>query len=179
MFPPNRPLKADFTIVLGQTLWARPLKKVVELYKSGLSGCIIFTGGFNEKLGTSEAICMADGWMQLGYPETDLIIDQFAKNTMENMINAKAIFESKAFFNTTPKINIVTINFHMRRALETFKYVFADRTYDIGIVSYPSIYCDPRTWHLNKKGRMLVMTELQKIHQYLPNTTQTYNGAPQ
>jgi len=169
MFVPDSPIKADVTIVLGQTLWERPLNKAVELYKSGLSGYLIFTGGFNPKLGAEEAICMSNGWVQMGYPKTDLLIDQVANNTMENMVNSRAILESRGFLDKTARINIVTINFHMRRSIETFNHVFFDKTCHLGIVNYPSIYCHPQTWHADKKGRTLVMTEFRKIHQYLRN----------
>ncbi len=168
MFLPDRPVVADATIVLGQTLWHRPFQKSVEIYKTGTAGKIIFTGGFNPKLGSCEALRMRRTWEKLGYSTNDVLIDSAATNTLENMQNARALIAGEALLKDCKAINIITINYHMRRAVETLKHVFADASIQIGIVNYPSRYCGPDAWFADQTGRTLVISELAKIRKYLP-----------
>jgi hypothetical protein len=168
IFLENGPIEADVTIVLGQTIWQRPFGKAVELSMQGLCNTFIFTGGFNQKLNDVEAHCMAKEWKRLGYADkTTYLVESRSSNTMENMIFSKEILEAQGLLDTIKKVNLITINYHMRRAVETFKYVFADKSIDIGIINYPSIYCDPKSWHLNEKGYELVISEFNKIVKYL------------
>lgn len=167
MFLPDVPLKADATIVLGQTLWHRPFQKSIEIYRSGLSGKLIFTGGFNPKIGNHEALCMKRAWIEMGYCADDFLIDTEATNTMENMQNAKALMEKAELLRSGVAINLITINYHMRRAAETLKYVFADKSLQLGIINYPSKYCEPDTWFDDQQGRSLVLNEFTKIKKYL------------
>jgi len=167
MFLPDCPVAADATIVLGQTLWHRPFQKSVEIYKAGAAGKIIFTGGFNPKLGSCEALRMRRTWGKLGYSANDVLTDIAATNTLENMQNARALMSGDLLLKDCKAINIITINYHMRRAVETLKHVFADASIQIGIVNYPSRYCGPDTWFADQTGRTLVMSELAKIRKYL------------
>lgn len=166
MFLPDNPIKADATIVLGQTLWQRPLQKAVEIYRAGLSGTLIFTGGFNPKLVGYEALEMQKAWLQMGYPPDKVLIDTKATNTMENILNAKKLLEESGLYKTGMLINLISINWHMRRALETIRHVFSGHNLQIGVVNYPSKYCEPHTWHQNVQGARLVQTEMAKIKAY-------------
>lgn len=167
MFIPDKPLKADVTIILGQTLWQRPLQKGVELYEAGISGRLIFTGGFNPKLGCREALQMKIAWLEMGYPLDDILIDSEATNTMENMQNARSLMSRSGLLRSPTIVNLVSINYHMRRAAETLKHVFASDSLQLGIVNYPSKHCSPNFWHDNPKGRSLVINEIFKIKKYL------------
>ncbi len=167
MFLPDRPVAADATIVLGQTLWHRPFRKSIETYKAGTAGKIIFTGGFNPKLGSCEALRMRRTWEKLGYSPNDVLTDIAATNTLENMQNARALMAGEPGLKDCKAVNIITISYHMRRAVETLKHVFADASIQIGIVNYPSRYCGPDTWFADQAGRTLVISELAKIRKYL------------
>ncbi len=167
VFLPDRPLFADVTIVLGQTLWHRPFQKSIEIYKSGAAGKMIFTGGFNPKLGGAEALRMKRAWTRLGYCQDDVLIDVAATNTMENMQNAKALMENENLLKNGMVINIIAISYHMRRAIETLKQVLDDDSMQIGIINYPSKHCAPDTWFHSQTGRALVFGEIMKIETYL------------
>jgi uncharacterized SAM-binding protein YcdF (DUF218 family) len=179
MFLEDCPIEADVTIVLGQTIWQRPLGKAVEVYMQGLCNTYIFTGGFNQKLNDVEALCMAKEWKRLGYADkATYLVESSSSNTMENMIHSREVLESQGLLESTKKVNLITINFHMRRAVETFKHVFANESIDLGIINYPSIYCDPKSWHQNEKGYELVISEFNKIVTYLdrPNSLIPYRN---
>jgi uncharacterized SAM-binding protein YcdF (DUF218 family) len=111
---------------------------------------------------------MANEWKRLGHAEkTKYFVESKSMNTMENMIHSREILESQGLLDTIKRVNLVTINFHMRRAVETFKHVFSDKPIHLGIINYPSIYCDPKDWHQNEKGYELISSEFKKIVEYL------------
>lgn len=166
MFLPDAPLEADATIVLGQTLWQRPLTKAAELYQAGLTGKLLFTGGYNPKLGGYEALEMQNAWVQMGHPLNSVLVDPEATNTMENMLNAKKLLEISGVYKAGMAINLISINWHMRRAVETLRRVFGGNNVQLGAVNYPSKYCEPHTWYQNAEGARLLQTEMAKIKQY-------------
>lgn len=166
MFLPDNPIKADATIVLGQTLWQRPFQKAVEIYKAGLSGKLVFTGGYNAKLGSSEALEMKKAWTQLGFPTEDVLLDVQATNTMENMANARALMQEAGLLHSPSKINLISISYHMRRAVETLKHAFDNIPIELGLANYPSQLCVKESWFLNLQGSKLLLEELEKIKKY-------------
>ncbi len=168
MFVPDDVLEADATIVLGMTLWERPLQKAMELHQSGKAGALVFSGGHNPRIGGCEALQMRDRWIRQGYPENQLLIDSSATNTRENMAHSRSLLAQRGMLRHGARINIIAISYHMRRAVETFRDVFgADVT--AGIVNYPSKYCDPVRWFENSRGRELVLGEAMKIRKYFPD----------
>ncbi|WP_396430195.1 YdcF family protein [Limnohabitans sp.] len=167
VFLPDRPLIADATIVLGQTLWHRPLQKSIEIYKAGAAGKVIFTGGFNPTLGCAEALSMKRAWARMGYCLNDVLVDRHASNTLENIQNAKVLMDRANLLKRGMAINVIAISYHMRRATETLKQVFSDDLIQIGIINYPSRYCPPDNWFHDPRGRSLVIGELIKIEKYL------------
>ncbi len=167
MFVQDSVKKADATLVLGMTLWQRPFTKALELHAAGVAGRLIFSGGMNRKLGKIEAIEMADQWAQLGNAAQDVLIDSRSVHTRENMIHSKILLEEAGLYKDNMRINLIAISYHMRRALETFRAVFGHRV-ELGVVNYPSQYCDPMHWFSDPAGKSLILTELFKISRYLP-----------
>ena len=169
MFVNDCHLQADVTIVLGNTLWHRPLLRAIELYQIDPSGVYIFCGGFNPKLGFSEAMAMQQEWLNRGLPIDRVFIDDQSTNTHENMVNAKNILRHHKLLHPDMAINLISINYHMRRSLETFRHVFGSQV-RLGAINYPSRYCERQGWHENKIGNQLIVTEAMKIKKYLPAT---------
>lgn len=167
MFVPDSTLKADATIVLGMTLWHRPVIKAIEVHLKDLAGTLIFSGGLNQKLGEIEAFKMLALWMELGHSPAHVLIETQSINTYENMTYSKALLEKNGLYTDQMRINIVAINYHMRRAVETFRAVFGNHI-PLGIVNYPSIHCHPESWFDNREGKELILTEIAKINRYLP-----------
>lgn len=168
MFVDDCPINADYTLVLGMSLWERPVRQAIQLHRANLAGRLIFSGGFNEKIGQPEAIAMLNTWAAHGLTMEGVCIDDKASNTYENMANFKQILALENKLRPGLKINLVAINYHMRRVVETFDHVF-EGDYELGICSYPSIYCGKDSWHLNPNGRNLIVNEAMKILRHLPN----------
>lgn len=168
MFVPDDVLDADATIVLGMTLWHRPLQKAMELHRDGVAGTLVFSGGYNPKISAVEALAMKALWIECGFPEQGLLIDAHAGNTRENMENSRSLLLRHGLLRVGIRINIISINYHMRRAVETFREVFGPGV-DLGVVNYPSIHCDPLAWFANAQERDLVVGEATKIRKYFPD----------
>jgi hypothetical protein len=168
MFVPDKVLRADCTIVLGMTLFHRPVARALQLQAQGLAGRVIFSGGYNPRLESFEAIEMQKEWHRLGQ-DMDLVqIETTSTNTRENMSHVKFLLEDKGWLTGTRTVNLIAISYHMRRALETFHDVFGNDL-NLGTASYPSQHCPPLGWDRHPKGRDLVVDEFLKIYQYLPH----------
>lgn len=168
MFVPEAPLPADATIVFGMSLWHRPVEKAVSLYREGRAGRLVLTGGHNPAIGAVEAIEMWRKARELGVPDSDLLVEPQATNTRENIANAHALLRASGQSPEALRLNLVTINFHVKRVLLTFDHV-CGAGHRLGVASYPSRYCPPDAWFRTEQGRKNVLGELAKIATYLPD----------
>ncbi len=168
MFVPDDVLDADATIVLGMTLWERPLQKAMELQRDGQAGTLVFSGGYNPKIGDYEALKMRDYWIRGGFPGNKPLVDPRSTNTRENMENSRKLLAERGILRHGARINIISINYHMRRAVETFRDVFGTDV-NLGVANYMSKYCHPLGWFDDVQGRELLLGEVQKIRRYFPD----------
>lgn len=122
--PPLQP--ADVIIVLGAGTRAdgspnraeiRRVRHAVALYKRGLAPALICTGGFTENHPKSEAQTCMDLARGLGIPDSALYYEDRSTNTMENVIEARAVMNAKHFRNAI----VVSDNFHLLRAEWLFR----------------------------------------------------------
>jgi uncharacterized SAM-binding protein YcdF (DUF218 family) len=169
IFVPDNALKADATIVLGMSLWHRPLARAVDLYRQGLSGQLVLCGGYNQKIGAVEALEMYRKAKSIGIPDSDILVDSDSRNTAENFSNAVSLIKANGIEATRSVVNIVAIHFHIRRALLTAQNIF-DHGVQFGTVTYPSVYYTSKTWHETEAGRRNVLDEIEKIARYFPGT---------
>jgi uncharacterized SAM-binding protein YcdF (DUF218 family) len=168
MFVPEEPLQANATIVFGMSLWRRPVEKAVSLYREGRAGRLVLTGGHNPSIGAVEAIEMWCKARELGVPDSDLLVESQATNTRENIANAHALLRASGQSSQALCINLVTINYHVRRTLLTFDDV-CGAGHRLGVASYPSRHCPRDAWFRTEQGRKNVLGELAKIATYLPD----------
>jgi uncharacterized SAM-binding protein YcdF (DUF218 family) len=165
-FVPDRIFAADFAIVFGMTSWHRPTERAVELYKTGTARRLLFTGGFNRRIGAVEASEMAREALQSGIPAAAILVEDRASNTAENLIFSRRLIEETVGLETIDTILLVAISFHMRRVLMTAQRTFPPEI-ALGTVSYPSIAYTDRDWFRSDRGRRDVASEIQKIQIYL------------
>lgn len=166
LFLEDREVEADFTIVLGMTGWSRPLSRALDLYGQGKSGKLIFSGGWNPALQAREAELMAGGARERGVGTDHILCESHSRNTRENFTNSLRIIE-ETWDRAALSINIVAIEFHIRRALMTAGDVFPSNTM-IGIAGYPSKFYTRAEWSSTERGRRDVTAELTKIERYFP-----------
>jgi SanA protein len=85
------------------------VKTAVELYKSGKVEKLLLSGD-NRFVNYNEPAAMASYALDLGVPQTDLILDYAGQSTYDSCFRAKAIFKLEQAI-------LVTQSFHLPRAL--------------------------------------------------------------
>lgn len=166
LFPPDELFAADLGLVLGMSDWRRPLARAVELYRAGTVKSLLFTGGFNARVGGIEAVEMANGARASGVAQPDILVEPIAKNTSENMRFAHHLMERSFGPDGIRSVIVVAIHFHVRRAVLTALRQFAPDV-RIGWVTYPSQFYAAADWQRSERGRTDVLAELGKIGLYL------------
>ena len=102
---------------------ANRFTEAVLLYKRGLLKKILLTGGDGRLVGEkmNEADKAKDALLQLGVPESDILIENQSVNTRENAVFTKAILEKAGLANA--RLMLITSAFHMRRSIGCFEKV--------------------------------------------------------
>jgi len=167
IFVPDDVLKADATIVLGMSLWERPLARAIDLYRQGLAGRLVLCGGYNPKIDAIEALKMYREAKSIGIPDSDILVDPDSSNTAENFSTAVFLLQANNIGITRSVVNIVSIHFHSRRALLTAQKMFGNGV-QFGTATYPSIHYTSSTWYETDVGRRNVFDEIEKIARYFP-----------
>ena len=158
-FPPDRLIAADVAVVLGGNDPFRPAERAVRLYLDGQVRQLLFTGGFNPRLGANEADEMARFAQAAGVPDEAILIEPCASNTDENLQF------SRTMLGTPSAVLLVAIHFHVARALLAARKHFPPSV-DIGWTCYPSRYHRSADWASSPKGRTDVESETRKIALY-------------
>jgi uncharacterized SAM-binding protein YcdF (DUF218 family) len=165
LFIRERPLRADATIVLGMTLWHRPVERAAALHRDGRSGLLVFTGGWNAAAGVVEAQAMAHAALDRGIPPAEILVEPEATNTDRNFRHVAALLRTAGMLTPGVRLNVVAIAYHLRRAMLTARAVFPpDAT--LGTVAYPSVHFGAGDWHRSAHGRRVVLGEIERIGRY-------------
>ena len=115
------PIKADYLVVLGAgligeevtPLLASRINRAIRLYKKSKHPVkIIMSGGQGPDEVISEGEAMARYAVKQGVPIEDIIIEDRAVNTYENIQFSRNLMDGE-----TPKFAIVTNHYHVLRAL--------------------------------------------------------------
>jgi uncharacterized SAM-binding protein YcdF (DUF218 family) len=115
-----RPVKSDAAIVLGAAAWGmKPspvfrerINHAIDLYLGGYCRFIIITGGKGDPEEPGESVIGKKYAMQNGVPEDDIIIENYSRNTEQNLYYAKMIAAKR---NVSSYI-LVSDPYHLRRA---------------------------------------------------------------
>ncbi|MBU4204995.1 YdcF family protein [Patescibacteria group bacterium] len=159
--------KADLAIVFG-TRHQEALKKVFQLYQKGLVPRILLSGGINKITGQNEAEQMVNDLVAKGVKKEGLILENKSTNSLENVLFSKKKIEQEIGFPKIKKIIAVVKHYHSRRALMTLKKHFP-KTVELIPVTYDIYGFTKDNWHQNDIGKEKVLTEWEKIRQYLAN----------
>jgi uncharacterized SAM-binding protein YcdF (DUF218 family) len=126
--------KTDAILVLGAAVWGNnpsPVFKerinhAINLYKSHVSGKIIFTGGKKFISDKGEANIAKMYAVAHGVPREDIFTEGNSKTTFENIFFSRELIDSL----NVKKITLVSDPYHMRRSVLIAK--------DMGIDAVPS-----------------------------------------
>jgi len=162
IFVKDKPKRADLIIVPGSSQKQLP-KKAVNLYKNGLAPKILFTGGFNQKIGKNESDFGKEIALKEKVPLKDILAENKSSNTKENAEEAKKII--KKYKISCKRIILVSKPYHSRRLKMTFAKVFP-RSEIIIIPVMDERRITPGNWWKDKEKTARVMEEIKKIGEY-------------
>ena len=128
-------MRYDCIIVLGGGVnsqgkcpwWVKlRLEKALELYKKDFADKILLSGRLSKTLSKSrfrEYKVMKEYLLSKNIPESRIILEKKSTDTFENAYYLRLILDKYKW----KKIIVVTNNFHMKRARETFLIVFGKK----------------------------------------------------
>ncbi|SFI32014.1 DUF218 domain-containing protein [Paenibacillus sp. UNC496MF] len=120
--------KADAAIVLGASLWSdqpspglqERLDYAFELYKQGLFGHFILSGGLDHNGSTlTEAEGMRNYLTAKGVPAAAMVLENDARSTYENLLFSKPLAAKRGW----KRLLVVTHDFHAPRSKEIAEYL--------------------------------------------------------
>ena len=118
----------DCIIVLGSIKAAKYRVPVAaEAHFSGRSEKILLCGGkMRDFSGESmtEAENMYEKAVELGIPETSIIVEKSSQNTIENILCSLLELQRSMWLNRVRSVLLVTTAYHMRRSLQIARYLF-------------------------------------------------------
>lgn len=149
--------KYEYAVVLGGMIWydarqdrpqfmrgADRLFQVLPLLHSGQIKRIIISGGSGSiaKQNEKEALILKAYLERAGIPDSCVITESESRNTRENAVNTKVIFDQ---LQIEDSVLFVTSAFHMRRAVGCFEKAGISR-----LVLYPTDrYSGPRKFGID------------------------------
>ena len=84
----------DIAFVFGTwNAWKESVEKAAKLFENGFVPKIIVSGGLKPATGIIEGNLMALDLEELGVPKKDILIENKAANTLENVLFSKKIIE--------------------------------------------------------------------------------------
>ena len=118
----------DCIIVLGSMKAAKyRVPAAAKAFFSGRSEKIMLCGGKvrdfpGERM--TEADSMYRKALELGVPETSIIVEKSSQNTIENILCSLLELQRSMWLNRVKSVLLVTTTYHMRRSLHIAKYLF-------------------------------------------------------
>lgn len=143
------------------------VNKAVELHRNKQADYILFSGGFKYgKYAYSEAALMRDNAIKLGIPPEAIFVEELSNNTKENAISSLFTLENKFGIYAIKRLLVVSIPYHYRRCLLTFK------TYYPQWIDYtwcPANYqeCQPNNWWKHPNFNNYVRKEIDSLIKFV------------
>lgn len=120
--------RVDCIIVLGSIKAAEYRVPVAaEAFFSGRSEKILLCGGKIRNFSSgsmAEAYKMYQKALELGIPESSIIIEKSSQNTIENILCSLLELQRSLWLNKVKSVLLVTTAYHMRRSLHIARYLF-------------------------------------------------------
>lgn len=164
--PQDKLEKTDAIVVISGGETTTRTEEGVKLFHEGYAPLMIMSGAARDE-GTSNAQAMELLAMKLGVPAENILIEEEAKNTLDNAVFVRELMKK---YNIK-SIILVTSPYHQRRAYVTFRKILGD---DFIIINHsaPDSRWRKKGWWSSSWPAWLTISELQKIiylHLLTPN----------
>lgn len=160
----DKPRPVDVIVVLGGGSETR-VKRGVELYDLGYAEKMIFTGGRVKVAGLRETYAglLGEEALRLGVPREAIILEARSTSTYEDALYTREIMARQRFDSAI----IVTESYHARRALQSFRKVFAGRDIELIPSSAEPGWFKMNEWWTTEDGLLSVSNEYLKWAFYI------------
>lgn len=157
------PKKIDLVLILGND-FEQTSNHAYDLIKGIKYEKILITGG-NYIKDKKESDLFKETLIEIGIKEKDILIENKATNTKENIIFSKQLLSEEKFNFKYKKVLVICKSFHTRRVLMTLNNFFYK---DIKIYFHPiqDWYIDKFNWFRNEKSKKRIFEELIRIWEY-------------
>lgn len=165
LFLKDEPTPVDLCFVLGSPSISSILP-AIDLYQRGFTRKILISGHGPQLDSIPEWRVYQEYAIANGVPESAILVEKQASNTLENFVFSKAVIEQELGWKNLSKIALVAKPFHMRRVLMTASRQWPSHLqYSMQPSNAPD---DPpaETWWQTPSGRNFVLAELKAIGTY-------------
>ena len=155
--------QADVILVPGGS-HPQLMERAARLYHEGIAPYILPSGGATPHVATTEWEFLREIGLSLGVPEEAILKEDQAADTLENARFSLQVLEQRGI--PCKRAVLVCKNYHARRALFTYQFVFpGDTVFFVSpVVDKTGITRD--NWFQDKHKINIVMTEVEKIGKY-------------
>ena len=156
--------KADLIFVFGNHSRTPLAQQAAKLYKKGFAKKIVVSGGVYGDHPLKEADDIAQQLIKAGIPKEDILIEDKAQNTGENVIYSKQLVEEKIGLDKVSSVIAIGNIIAARRFLMTLERHWPG----LDLVSAPvNMHDVPKEkWYTVEKFKQQVLTEYKKIPDY-------------
>jgi uncharacterized SAM-binding protein YcdF (DUF218 family) len=171
LFISDEPQAVDLCVVLGAPSPTN-IDPAIALYEAGFTRHIVITGSgpAQEALGAAqqpaEYQILRERALAAGVPESVLVLETTATNTLENFTRTATLIEQRFGWNSIRSVAIAGKPLHMRRAQMTARRYWPEH---LKLVMQPTtspIDLQADTWWRSETGRDRVLSEIRKIGEY-------------
>lgn len=145
--------------------------EAVKQYKAGKCGKLVMSGGvyWDTEYGRlTEAEYMRRYAVENGVPDGDIILDNLAQTTIENVLCGNiAIHRAFGYISRVKRLLLITSLYHMRRSMLIAKSLLPRNMEVYACPAYGII--DAGNWRDSEKGRSRVISEAGYIKAMIEN----------
>lgn len=157
--PIGKCARADAIVAVSGGDTTARADEAIKLFQQGWAPLLIFSGAAADETGPSNAQAMANHAIEVGVPESNIIIEEFSRTTAENARNTSRFIAERSI----ERIILVTSAYHQRRASLEFTAILGP---SVSIVNHP-VATDKHWvgfwWWTTTRGWWLAGGELLKI----------------
>ncbi len=170
IFVEHKPSKADIILVPGGS-YPAIIQQACDLFLAGYAPYILPSGGFNPRLppNQTEFDFFQGIALNRGIEKERILKEDKATHTLENALFSQEVIKEQGI--QVDKAILVCKNYHARRALMTYQYVFGKSIQFLMIPTGDERNIHQHNWFMHTASRNLVLNELVKIGQYFQRLT--------
>ena len=162
------PVTCDVGIVFGGfSMIPHRVEKAERLYKEGLLEKIIVTGGIgylSKDRVTPEAVKMQDYLFEKGIPKKDILLEDKARSTFENIKYSLELIKEKCDLEKM-KLALITSDFHLRRCTGMTLMATNNKTDIFGCGAKDGI-TDIESWYTSTSTQITIYHEALNLRYY-------------